>query len=297
MEPLHSFSAARRDDAARRRAARIGLALAALFGLAVSSAARAQQPGLGAAVELVDPKAFRVCADPSDLPFSDQAGQGFENKLAELFAAKLGRPVTYTYFPQVIGFVRNTLNALRCDVIMGTSQGDPIVQTTNPYYHTAYALVVRAGEGLDDVQSLEDKRLQGKHIGVVARTPPATIMAEDGLMADAKPYPLNVDTRVEHPAEHMIDDLVAHRIDAAVLWGPFAGYYAKTASTKLVVIPLLHEQGVPMTFGISMGVRHTDQEWKRTLNRLIAQNQGAINKLLAEYGVPLLDRHGQPITP
>src|SRR5215475_9181813 len=151
---------------------------------------RAQAPGLGSSAELVDPKTFRVCADPRNLPFSDEAGEGFENKLAELFANKLGQPISYTYFPQVIGFVRNTLNALRCDVIMGVAVGDDLVQTTNPYYRTTYALVFRPNSGLDGIEVLEDPRLKDKHIGVVAGTPPATIMVEQGLMALAKSYPL-----------------------------------------------------------------------------------------------------------
>ena len=124
-------------------------------------------------------------------------GKGFENKLAELFARKLNEPVSYTYFPQVIGFVRNTLNALRCDVIIGTAVGDTTVQTTNPYYHTTYALVFKPDSGLDGIESLEDPRLKDKQIGIVAGTPPATVLAADGLMADATPYPLTVDTRVD----------------------------------------------------------------------------------------------------
>src|SRR5690242_8649743 len=120
----------------------------------------AQAPGLGSSAELVDPIVFRVCADSRNLPFSDEAGEGFENKLAELFARKLGEPTSYTYLPQVIGFVRNTLNALRCDVIMGVAVGDDLVQTTNPYYRTTYALVFRPESGLDSIQSLEDPRLK-----------------------------------------------------------------------------------------------------------------------------------------
>ena len=178
----------------------------------------------------MDPKTFRVCADPRNLPFSDEAGEGFENKLAELFARKLGEPISYTYFPQVIGFVRNTLNALRCDVIIGVAVGDDLVQTTNPYYHTTYALVFRPDSGFDGIDSLEDPRLKGKHIGVVAGTPPATVMVQQGLMALAKPYALTVDTRIEAPTRTMAEDIAAGRIDAGVLWGPIAGYYASGSS-------------------------------------------------------------------
>jgi quinoprotein dehydrogenase-associated probable ABC transporter substrate-binding protein len=271
--------------------------LAALLGVLLASAARAQAPGLGASIELVDPDVLRVCADPRNLPFSDKSGAGFENKIAALLGEKLGRPVSYTYFPQVIGFYRNTLNAFRCDVVMGVAQGEDIVQTTNPYYHTTYALVFKPGHGLDGAATLEDPRLKDKRLGVVARTPPSSLMVIDGLMLHAKPYQLAVDTRVDAPAKSMIEDLLADRIDVAVLWGPIAGYYAKQANGKLIVTPLLQEHGVPMDFRISMGVRHSDQNWKRTLNKLIRENQDAINKILADYGVPLLDEQGKPLAP
>ena len=268
---------------------------AAVVTMAVTGAARAQAPGLGGAVELVDPTTLRVCADPANLPFSDKAGTGFENRIADLLGRKLNRPVAYAYFPQVIGFYRNTLNAYRCDVVIGVAQGLEMVQTTTPYYHTAYALVFKPGHGLDGVTSLEDKRLQDKRLGVVARTPPSLLMVEDGLMDRAKPYPLTVDTRVESPTRSMIDDLLADRIDAAVLWGPIAGYYAKHAGQTLTVAPLLEEHAAQMDFSISMGVRHSDQDWKRTLNRLIAENQEEINAILRDYGVPLLDADGKPM--
>jgi mxaJ protein len=274
------------------------LLCAFLLSVSLVHPARAQGPGLGASVELVDPAAFRVCADPRNMPFSDEQHEGFENKLAELLASKLNEPVSYTFYPQVIGFIRNTLNAFRCDVVMGVSQGFELAQTTNPYYHTVYALIFKPGSGLDGVASLADARLKDKRIGVIAGTPPATVMTERGLMARAKPYPLTVDTRRDSPAKSMVDDLLAGEIDAGVLWGPFAGYYGKHADTPLTVVPLLREHAdVPMDFRIAMGVRHTDQEWKRKLNRLIAENQDAINELLAGYGVPLLDEQGNLITP
>ena len=152
---------------------------------------------------------FRVCADPRSMPFSNQAGEGFENKLAEMFAAKLGKTVSYTWFPRVTGFVRTTLNALKCDVIMGDAQGDDLVQTTNPYYHAFYTLVMRADSGLDGVETLDDARLKGKHIGLIAGTPPATILARNGLIADARPFPLTVDTRYDAPAKSVIDEIAA----------------------------------------------------------------------------------------
>jgi quinoprotein dehydrogenase-associated probable ABC transporter substrate-binding protein len=279
-----------RGGHANRR--RISLHLIGALGLLLANPAAAQAPGLGASVELVDPKVFRVCADPHNLPLSDEKGEGFENKLAELFASKLNEPTNYTYFPQVIGFIRNTLNALRCDVVMGTAVGDTSVQTTNPYYHTTYALLFKPNSGLDGIDALADTRLKDKHIGIVAGTPPANILTRDGLMALAKPYPLTVDTRETSSPRAMADDIASGTIDAGVLWGPMAGYYAKQTTPHLIVVPLLKE-GERMDFRIAMGVRRTDQDWKRKLNQLIAENQPEIDKLLTEYGVPLLDEQGQ----
>jgi quinoprotein dehydrogenase-associated probable ABC transporter substrate-binding protein len=264
--------------------------------MGIPTPASAQAPGLGPSAELVDPHTFRVCADPHDLPFSNEAGEGFENKLAALFASKLGEPASYTYYPQVIGFVRNTLNALRCDVVMGDVVGDDLVQTTIPYYRTSYALVFKPGKGLDGIETLEDKRLKDKHIGIIAGTPPSNVLVRQGLMSLAKPYPLTADTRIEVPSQTMINDIASGQIDAGVLWGPIAGYYAQQVTPHLAVVPLSKEQS-PMDFRIAMGVRHTDQDWKRKLNRLITDNQPEINRILQQYGVPLLDEQGNPVTP
>jgi quinoprotein dehydrogenase-associated probable ABC transporter substrate-binding protein len=247
-------------------------------------------------IELVDPKVLRVCADPHNLPFSNDKGEGIENKLAELFAEKLQKKLDYMYFPQATGFVRMTLAAHRCDVIMGFPQGDDLVQGTNPYYRTAYALVAKAGSGLEDVATLADPRLKDKHVGIVAGTPPATNMAVNGLMTNAKPYPLMVDTRKDSSAEAMIGDLTSGAIDAGILWGPMAGFYAKRANPPLHVTPLVKEtMGPKLAYRIGMGVRPADQNWKRQLNRLIQENQPAINKVLLEFGVPLLDENDRPI--
>lgn len=247
--------------------------------------------------ELVDPKVLRVCADPRNLPFSNEKGEGIENKLAELFANKLQKKLDYVFFPQATGFVRMTLGAHRCDVIMGFPQGDELVQGTNPYYRTSYALVAKTGSGLEDVDTLEDPKLKGKHVGIVAGTPPATNMAIAGLMGDAKPYPLMIDTRYDNSAQAMIDDLAAGKIDAGVLWGPMAGYYAKKVGS-LHVTPLVKENtGPKLVYRIGMGVRAADQNWKRQLNKLIQENQGEINKILLDFGVPLLDENDRPLGP
>jgi quinoprotein dehydrogenase-associated probable ABC transporter substrate-binding protein len=274
---------------------RIALSLVLpLFLVAARVAAQTSDEG---SIELVDPKVLRVCADPRDLPFSNEAGEGFENKIAELLAQKLGKTLAYEYYPGATGFVRNTLNAHRCDVIMGMPQGDDIVQGTNPYYRTTYVLVSKKGSVLDAVDSLEDPLLQNKRIGIVAGTPPATNLAVNGLLGNVKSYPLVVDTRVDAPTSAMMDDLEADRIDVAVLWGPIAGYLAKHATIPVKVTPLVKETSGPrMIYRIGMGVRHSDQEWKRLLNKLIAENQTEITHILATYGVPLLDENNALLT-
>jgi quinoprotein dehydrogenase-associated probable ABC transporter substrate-binding protein len=287
------------DDVASRRWGIIVLACVAASFAAIRGTAIAQQmpDNTDLSIELVDPKVLRVCADPRNLPFSDEKGEGFENKLAELFAEKLHKKLDYTFFPQATGFVRMTLAAHRCDVIMGFPQGDELVQGTNPYYRTSYALVSKPGSGLEDVTSLADEPLKSKHLGIIAGTPPATNMAANGLMANARPYPLMIDTRVDSSAAAMMKDLGAGEIDAAVLWGPMAGYYAKQAKPPLHVTPLVAEKSGPrLVYRIGMGVRPADQNWKRLLNRLIEENQPAINKILLDYGVPLLDENNRPIT-
>ena len=248
-------------------------------------------------IELVDPKTLRVCADPHNLPFSTDKGEGFENKIAELLSAQLGKDLAYAWYPQAPGFVRNTLGAHKCDLIMGMPQGDDLVQVTNPYYRTAYALVSKQGSGLEGVDTLGDPRLKGKHIGVVAGTPPGNNLAANGLMASAKPYPLVVDTRVDSSAAAMMRDLASGDIDAGVLWGPMAGYFARQAGSRMTVVPLVKETSGPrLAYRIAMGVRYADQEWKRQLNRMIGQNQPAINDVLLGFGVPLLDDNDRPIT-
>lgn len=281
-----------------RKMVRVTLA-AALLSATVTASALAQGAGLGAAGELVDPDILRVCADPSNMPFTDESGEGFENKLAELVAEKTGRKsVAYTWFPMVVGFVRNTLRANRCDIIMGFAQGDELVQNTNAYYRSSYVLLYKKGGGLDGVETIEDPKLAGKRIGVVQGTPPGSNMAKANLMKTAKVYPLMVDTRfAPSVAEVMIKDMLAGVIDAAVVWGPMGGYYAKKSGADLAVVPLVKEKtGSRMTYRITMGVRPSDQEWKRTLNRVIRENQKEINDILISFGVPLLDEQDRPIT-
>jgi quinoprotein dehydrogenase-associated probable ABC transporter substrate-binding protein len=278
---------------------RLRTSLLAILGLLGGlNLARAQTSESGdLSIELVDPKVLRVCADPRNMPFSNEKGEGFENKVAALFAERLQKKLEYAYYPGATGFVRNTLGAHRCDVILGFPQGDDLAQGTNPYYRTAYALIAKQGSGLDGVTTLKDERLKGKHIGIVAGTPPATYMAMDGLTANAKSYPLMTDTRVDSSAEAMFNDVTSGTIDAGILWGPMAGFYARKANPPLHVTSLVKETGGPrLVYRVGMGVRPADQNWKRQLNRLIQENQPAINKIMLEFGVPLLDENDQPIS-
>ena len=248
-------------------------------------------------LELIDPKVLRVCADPNNLPFSNDKGEGFENKIAELFAAKLGKTLAYTYYPGATGFVRMTLGSYRCDVIMGFPQGGELVQSTNPYYRTAYALVSKVAGALAGVNALDDARLKDKRIGVVAGTPPASYLVADGLITNSKPYPLVVDTRYDSSAQAMVNDINSGEIDAGVLWGPLAGYYASHAASPMKATLLLKEKGGPhLDYRIVMGVRPSDQNWKRQLNQLIADSQPAINKLLLDFGIPIVNESDQFIT-
>ena len=279
----------------RVRPLALSLALLASLGWKFGALAEGDE---SAAIELVDPNVLRVCADPHDLPFSNEAGEGFENKIAALLAQKLGKSIAYVFYPNSTGFIRNTLNAHRCDVVMEMPQGNDIVQVTNPYYRASYALVAKKGSDLATVDTLEDPRLKGKRIGIVAGTPPATNLAVNGLLPNIKSYALVVDTRFDSPTAEMIKDLEDGVIDVAILWGPIAGNFAKNSKTPMQVVPLVNEKAGPrMIYRMGMGVRHSDQEWKRTLNTLIAENQGEIDKILEDYGVPLLDDNDKPKTP
>lgn len=263
-------------------------ALATLF-LVAATPAEAQ------VADLVDRAAFRVCADPANLPLSSEDGTGFENRIAELMAAELGRPVQYTWFPQVIGFVRQTLGAGKCDVVIGYAQGDEMVLNTNHYYTSTHVLVVRADSDLAAVDHLADPALKGRKLGVVAGSPPATHVARLGMMKDAHPYDLMTDRRVENPAGDMLRDVESGVTDGALMWGPIAGPLTKD-NPALKVIPLVKETDPPrLFFRITMGVRAGEDVWKRELNSLIRRNQDGIDAILRESGVPLVDDYGKAL--
>lgn len=240
--------------------------------------------------DLVNRKELRVCADPADLPFSNEKQEGFENKIANIIGDELKLPVVYSWYPKSMGFVRRTLAAKRCDLVIGWGQGDELVLNTNHIYRSVSAIIYKPGSGLDGVDSLSDPRLKGKRIGFVGGAPPGDHIARAGLMANAKTtYRLVVDRRYENPAEEMMKDIRSGEIDAGVDWGPIASYWAARDGEKLTVVPLVKEKGMPrLDYRITMGVRQGDDAWKRELNDVIRKRQGDIDKVLLEYGVPLL---------
>ncbi|PRY67099.1 quinoprotein dehydrogenase-associated putative ABC transporter substrate-binding protein [Halomonas ventosae] len=238
---------------------------------------------------------LRVCADGNNLPFTNEAGEGFENRIAELLAGDLDLPLEYVWAPQVMGFVRNTLELRLCDVIIGVAAGYGFVQNTNDYYRSIYSLVMPANADLD-VSSLDDEDLQGRRIGVVSETPPLVPLRRAGARVEG--YALQTDTRARTPAREAVEDVAAGRTEAAVLWGPIAGYYAARQTPPLEVVPLVDDEtDARLDYRITMGVRQGEPYWKDTLNDFIERRQDEINAILVDYGVPLLDRHGELVDP
>ena len=267
-------------------------ALACAISLTCAAASARAQLG-----ELVDQDTLRVCADPHNLPFSNDAGEGFENRIAKLLAQELHVDLAYTWYPQSVGFVRNTLGARMCDVVIGIVTTSELMQNTNPYYRSSYALVQRA-DATAKVTSLADPQLAALRIGAVAQTPPIDLLARQGLLKNLKPYQLVVDTRFESPGRQMVEDVASGVIDVGVLWGPIAGYWAKQQPVPIEVVPITGESvGARLDFRITMGLRRNEPEWKRILNDFIAQHKAEIQAILLDYGVPLLDEQGRPIRP
>jgi quinoprotein dehydrogenase-associated probable ABC transporter substrate-binding protein len=257
--------------------------------------AGAGAPAAAQTAETVDRTALRICADANNLPFSNDKGEGFENKIANLLAGELGVPVRYTFFPDTVGFIRNTLGARKCDLIVGTAAGNQLVQNSNPYYHSTYAFVSRPGA--HPVTSIDDPALQSASIGIIAGTPPVTLLMQKGLLGHLRSYQLLVDTRFNAPGRDLAHDVATGAIDVGILWGPIAGYYAKQETPPLVVTPLPAQTGpMPLDYRITMGMRANEPEWKRTINSLIRKKQKEIDQILLSYGVPLLDDKGQSIT-
>jgi quinoprotein dehydrogenase-associated probable ABC transporter substrate-binding protein len=223
------------------------------------------------------------------MPFSDRQGEGFENKIAAIVAQELKVPLRYFWLPQGPGFVRNTLTTGLSDVIIGYASGADIVDHTNPYYRSTYVLVVRKGGPLEGVTTLEDDRLKGRTLGVIAATPPVDHLLRLGLLDKARTYALLVDRRFASPAEEALHDLAAGTIDGALLWGPIGGYYASRQAVPMTVVPLVRETERPgLTFRITFGIRPGETSWKHRLNAVIRARRAEIDHVLADYGVPLL---------
>jgi mxaJ protein len=259
------------------------------FCVAVSAAA-------SISVAAADAAALRVCADPNNLPFSDQMGQGFENKIVALIAQDLGFTVDYTWWAQRRGYVRHTLKADICDIWSGVASGAEMMTSTRPYYRSTYVFVTRADRGLY-IASFDDPQLRRLTIGVqlvgsdAMNTPPAHALARRGIVQNVRGYMLYGDYRQPHPPSAIIDAVEDGNVDVAVVWGPMAGYFAAQASTPLTIEPVQpwrDGMDLPMAFYISMGVRRGDNALLQRLNDSLERNQAAISAILAAYHVPVL---------
>jgi mxaJ protein len=251
---------------------------------------------------------LKVCQDPNNLPFSNTKGEGFENRIAELLAQKLGWKVEYTSFPQRMGFIRNTLRfklpgeSYKCDLVMGVPANYDQAAPTTPYFRSTYALVIAdvgVTQGVrSEAQFLELPRtvLDKLRIGVYTRSPAAAWMSNHHLLDQAVLYrSLNADPD-QYPGEIIERDLATGKIDAALVWGPIAGYFAhRVQAQPLQVIALQSTPTAPLDFKISMGVRHEDKLWKARVQNLIDNSRAEIISILREYHIPLLDDAGNLI--
>ncbi|WP_404359778.1 quinoprotein dehydrogenase-associated putative ABC transporter substrate-binding protein [Methylotuvimicrobium sp. KM1] len=246
---------------------------------------------------------FRVCADPLDPPYSTKKGDGFENKIAELFAKKLGQDLEYTWFPNRIGFIRNTLTATisdsedeyKCDVVMGVPTGYDRTLTTKPYYHSTYVLLIAKNRGWDDITSAEQlndlplQRQESLRIAMFDRGPGTAWLQKMGLIDQGVPYQTMTGDDENNVAMQTDKDLKAGIIDMAILWGPMAGHVlSQSPKGSFTAIPMSSSPGMKFDFSIAMGVRYGDKARKEMLNRLIDENFDDIQKIIAGYQVPLL---------
>lgn len=236
---------------------------------------------------------LRVCSDPSNLPFSNDKLEGFENKIIALIAEQLELEVQYTWFPQTIGFVRNTLRLRECDLISGITTTSELVQNTNPYYHSAYVMAYRKDSGIT-ATSISKGEFEDKRLGVIAGTPPASLLAQQGLLQNIKPYQLVADTRHHKPAFEAMSELANGITDVAFVWGPLAAFHARDFDTEIVLVPMIYENSrTRLTFRVSMAVRYNETDWKHKINSVLAELSPQIESILCSYGVPLLDEKGQ----
>lgn len=274
--------------------------------LSLSAAAAALWLPLSTAAQDGEPrKALRVCQDPNNLPFSNLAGEGIENRLADVFGRALGLPVTYYSFPARMAFIRNTLRYklpgedYRCDIVMGVPVGFDQVSVTKPLYRSTYALVYAQGRGLDGVKTVQDflslpaDRLKSLRIGLYDRTPASAWLVKHGLVDQGVPYLMMSPDPDQYPGQLLETELAAGKIDVALVWGPIAGFFAKRVQQPLLqVLPLRSEPGVKLDFAMAMGVRHGEREWKQQVEQLIDSRREDIQAILREYRVPLVDDSG-----
>lgn len=244
------------------------------------------------AIEAVDTENLRVCADPANLPFSNDRSEGYENEIADLIGEKLNIPVVYDYMPQVIGYVRETLNKKKCDIIIGITGSNDLVLNTVPYMRWSYAMVFLKDNGID-VDRPDHPQLADLRIGAVAGTPPTFILQRYNLMSKVRPYNLTFDPRVAVIGETMIDDLIDGLVDINFMSAPIASHYLHKKGydkDKFVLIPLeTTDQGWGrMDFYTTMGVRDGETDWKKKLNKFIKDNQKQINTILVKHNIPIL---------
>jgi quinoprotein dehydrogenase-associated probable ABC transporter substrate-binding protein len=240
---------------------------------------------------------LRVCADPNNLPFSNDRNGGFENAIAQLFAKQTGQSLAYTWWAQRRGFIRNTLKAGNCDVIMGVPVGLDMVETTRPYYRSGYVFVSRSDRELD-IASMTDPRLSTLKIGIQLigddgfNTPPAHALAMQGIVDNVVGYTVYGDYRQPDPPAQILEALARGEIDIAAVWGPLAGYFARQSPVKLTVVPITDtERFAPLLFqfDIAIGVRKGDDKRKEELDQLISRNSAQIAQILDRFGVPVME--------
>jgi mxaJ protein len=237
-----------------------------------------------------DPTEFKVCADQDNLPYSNSRQEGFENKIAQLIAQDLGKKLSYQFWYDRMGYIRNTLNARRCDVIMGTVAGNDMVLTSKPYYRSGYVFVYRKDSGYN-ITDWDSPDLRKGIIGVVGQTPPSRPIYDKGLMENARPYRIQRDLNL--PPSFMIDDLVKGDIDIAIVWGPIGGYYAKQSKVPLVVVPVPEYEDTNVHgkeyWNISVAVRKKDKERLAMIQEVLDRRHADIMKILDDFGIPHLD--------
>jgi quinoprotein dehydrogenase-associated probable ABC transporter substrate-binding protein len=243
------------------------------------------------------PLPLRVCADPNNLPFSNDRQEGFENALARLLATDLERPLAYVWWPQRRGFIRNTLNAGACDVVMGVPAGFDLALTTRAYYRSSYVFVSLRSRNLR-LQSLDDPRLRSLRVGVqmigddFANSPPAHALSSRGIVSNVVGYSVLGDYSQANPPARIVEAVSKGDVDAAIVWGPLAGFFAARAPAPLALVPVSPERDgvLPFAFDISMAVRRSDDALKARLDAFLERRHAAIDAILRSYGVPRSDR-------